>query len=111
MKKKYESVGLNYEDILAHFPNIDEYEETVNAYLSDEFFMELENMLIEEDYSMAKDATKGLFILSQDLLLFPMYEALMEVYEDLEYEIYDEIMKHYKDMIEVHKRLRGVFHV
>ena len=109
MRKKYESVGLNYDYIAAQFKNMDEYEETVNAYLSDEFFYELENMIEEEDYAMAKDATKGLYILAQDLCLFPIYETLMEIYEDLEYETYDGLREHYQLMMNAYKRIRGVF--
>lgn len=111
MKNKYESVGLNYDLIAAQFKNIDEYEETVNAYLSDEFFSELEMMLEEEDYNMAKDAVKGLLILSQELLLFPLYETLSEIYEDLEYETYDDVLKHYRDMKNAHDRIGGMFNV
>ena len=109
MKKKYESVGLNYDYITAQFPNIDEYEEAVNAYLCDEFFNELETMLEEEDYAMAKDATKGLYILAQELCLFPLYETLMEIYEDLEYETYDQVRENYKLMKNAYNRIRGVF--
>ena len=38
MKNKYRKVGLDYDLIIEKFPNINEYEEAVNAYLSDEFF-------------------------------------------------------------------------
>ena len=111
MKDKYASVGLNYDIIIDKFKNINEYEETVNAYLSDPFFKQLEGMLDDEDYALAKDATKGLYILAGDLCLYPLYEALLEVYEDLEYEMYDEIMTHYKDMMTVYERIRGCFNV
>ena len=109
MKTKYEKVGLNYDLILEKYPNINEYEEIVNSYLCDPFFKELEQMLDDEDYALAKDATKGLYILASDLLLFPLYETLLEIYEDLEYETYDQIMSHYKDMFEVYKNIRGIF--
>ena len=36
MKEKYKSCGLNYDIIIEKHPNINEYEETVNAYLDDE---------------------------------------------------------------------------
>ena len=111
MKNKYKSCGLNYDLIVERFPNIDEYEQIVNTYLSDEFFRDLEVMLENEDYALAKDALKGLYILAQDLMLFPLYGALMEVYEDLEYEIYKDAPGHYRDMMEVYERLRGVFYV
>lgn len=111
MKNKYKSCGLNYDLIIERFPNLDEYEEIVNTFLADEFFADLQKMLEEEDYALAKDATKGLYVLSGELLLFPLYETLLEIYEDLEYETYNDVLKHYHDMKEVHKKIRGVFHV
>ena len=110
MKNKYASWGLNYDIIIGRYPNLMEYEEIVNTYLADEFFSQLENMLDEEDYALAKDATKGLYILASELCLFPLYERLLEIYEDLEYETYSEIMAHYEDMKEVYQRIRGIFH-
>lgn len=109
MKTKYEKIGLNYDLILEKYPNINEYEEIVNSYFSDPFFKELEQMLIDEDYALAKDATKGLYILASDLLLFPLYEALLEIYEDLEYETYSDVLNHYKDMFAVYSKIRGAF--
>ena len=110
MKKKYASVGLNYDLICERYPDVGEYEDTVNAYLADEFFRDLEVMLEEEDYAMAKDATKGLYILASELCVFPLYETLLEVYEDLEYEMYGDVMSHYRQMKDVYERIRGVFH-
>ena len=110
MKNKYASCGLNYDIILEKYPNISEYEEIVNAYLADEFFADLEGMLDTEDYAMAKDATKGLYILASELCLFPLYERLLEVYEDLEYETYGEVMTHYADMREIYERIRSIFY-
>lgn len=109
MRQKYEMCGLNYDIIIKKYPNINEYEEAVSAYLSDPFFKELEDMLDNEDYAMSKDATKGLYILASDLCLYPLYETLLEIYEDLEYETYDEIISHYKNMYEVYKNIRGIF--
>ena len=109
MKNKYKKVGLDYDLIIEKYPNINEYEEIVNAYLADEFFKELEMILEEEDYAIAKDATKGLYVLAGELYLFPLYEKLLEVYEDLEYETYGDVSDHYKDMIETYRRIRGVF--
>ena len=111
MRNKYKSVGLDYDMILKKFKNIDEYEETANAYLSDEFFSQLEDMLDMEDYEMAKDAIKGLYLLAQELCMFPLYESLLEIYEDLQYETYQDIMTHYRDMYNVYMRTRGIFHV
>ena len=109
MKNKYRSCGLNYDLIIERFPDINVYEETVNAYLADEFFKDLKVMLENEDYALAKDAVKGLYVLAGELCLFPMYEKLLEVYEDLEYETYDQVMGHYDDMMKAHKRIRGMF--
>ena len=109
MKSKYRKVGLDYDLIIDRFPNINEYEETVNAYLSDEFFKDLETMLEEEDYAMAKDAVKGLYVLASQLCLFPLYEKLLEIYEDLEYETYNQVAEHYRDMYETYQRIRSVF--
>ena len=110
MKEKYASVGLNYDLICERYPDIAEYEDTVNAFLADEFFRNLEEMLEEEDYAMAKDAVKGLYILASQLCLFPLYEGLLEVYEDLEYEMYADIREHYRDMMGRYSRIRGIFH-
>ena len=109
MKNKYKKVGLDYDLIIEKYPNINEYEETVNAYLSDEFFKDLETMIDEEDYAMAKDATKGLYVLASELYLFPLYEKLLEIYEDIEYETYGDLKQHYQEMIETYQRIRGVF--
>ena len=109
MRNKYRKVGLDYDLIIDRYPNINEYEETVNAYLSDEFFKDLKVMLEEEDYALAKDATKGLYVLASQLCLFPLYEKLLEVYEDLEYETYGEVNEHYEDMMETYDRIRGIF--
>lgn len=111
MKNKYEKVGLNYELISNKFLDINEYEEIVNAYLSDPFFDELKNFIEDEDYALAKDALKGLFILAQELQLFPLYMALLEIYEDIEAEFYDDILNHYDQMKEIYKRIKGVFNV
>ncbi|MBQ1508903.1 MAG: hypothetical protein IIZ47_05725 [Erysipelotrichaceae bacterium] len=111
MRAKYKSVGLNLDIITEAFPDLAEYEETVNAYLSDENFTELGNYLDDEDYALAKDAVKGLYLLAQDLRLFPLYETLLEVYEDLMYEMYDAAYTHYREMIEVYRRIRSVFYV
>lgn len=111
MKKKYESVGLNYELISGSYPDLNEYEMIVNAYLSDPFFDEIGNMLDDEDYEMAKDALKGLYILAQDLYLYPLYIAIMDVYEDLTDELYTEAVSHHSDMMEIYKKMEGIFRV
>ncbi len=109
MRNKYASCSLDYDLIRERHPNMDEYEEIVNAYLDDEFFTQLEGMLEEEDYAMAKDAVKGLYILAGELCLFPLYERLLEVYEDLEYEMYGDVMAHCREVTDYHARLRGIF--
>ena len=111
MKKKYASIGLNYDLIIDKYPDVNEYEEIVNAYLDDTFFHEIKEMLEEEDYAMAKDAVKGLYILAGELYLYPLYEKLLELYEDLEYETYKDVDEHYQDMIGTYDKVRGIFHV
>ena len=111
MRNKYKSIGLNYDYIVEKFPDLNEYEDIVNTYLTDEFFKELEVMIEEEDYEMAKDATKGLYVLAGDLLLYPLYETLLEIYEDLEYETYSDIKEHYREMIEKHRKIKELFTV
>ena len=51
MRDKYKNCGLNYDLIIEKYPNISEYEETVNAYLDDDYFKQLKEMLINEDYA------------------------------------------------------------
>ena len=111
MKEKYQKVGLNYDLISNKFVDINEYEEIVNTYLSDPFFEEIKSYLEDEDYALAKDAVKGLFILAQELQLFPLYIALLEIYEDIDAEFYQDVMKHYDEMIVVYNRIKGVFNV
>lgn len=111
MENKYKSIGLNYDIIVNKYPNINEYEEIVNVFLDDEFFEGIGKYLEDEDYALAKDATKGLFILAQDLCLYPLYIALVEIYEDLDSELYNDAMGHYKDMKDVYKKIRGIFNV
>ena len=111
MRNKYNKVGLNYDLIVSHFLDLNNYEEIVNCYLSDPFFKELPEMLMNEDYELAKDATKGLFILAQQLQLYPLYIALMDVYEDLCEEIYEDVRGHCEQVSLIHKEMEGVFHV
>jgi len=109
MREKYKKCGLDYDLIIEKYHDLNYYEEVVNAYFADPFFKELEGMLDDEDYALAKDAVKGLYVLASELCLFPLYEALLEIYEDLEYETYDGIMSHYKEMMKVYKNIRGGF--
>ena len=109
MKEKYASVGLNLDLILEKYPNINYYEETVNAYLDDPFFNELKDMLENEDYALAKDAIKGLYILASELCVYPLYEKLLDIYEDLEYETYEDVLRHCDEMLEKYKKIRGIF--
>lgn len=109
MKEKYESAGLNYDLITEKYPNVNEYEEIVNAYLSDPFFYDLKNYLDEEDYALAKDAIKGLFILAQELRLYPLYIALIEIYEDLQEELYKDALVHYEEMMKIYHKIKSIF--
>lgn len=109
MKEKYAKCGLNYDLILEKYPDINNYETTLNAYLDDPFFQELKEMLESEDYALAKDATKGLYILASELCVWPLYESLLDLYEDLEYETYENVIEHYQDAMEKYKKIRGMF--
>ena len=72
-------------------------------------FVIREVMLESEDYALAKDAVKGLYILASELCLFPLYEALLDIYEDLEFETYDDVLKHYEEMMQKYNKIRGIF--
>ncbi len=109
MRNSFEELGLNYDLINEKYPNIDEYKNIVKFYLDDEFFLDMQTYLENEDYAMAKDACKGLFILAQDLYLYPLYIALMEVYEDLEAKTYNDVLNHYIEMKQVYEKFKEVF--
>ena len=82
----------------------------IKAYLEDEFFFDIREYLKKEDYALAKDATKGLYILAGELALFYLYDKLLDLYEDLEYEEYDHVLEHYEEMFTVFKRLKEAYH-
>ena len=65
--------------------------------------------LYDNVFIVLEVTVKGLYILASDLFLYPLYETLLEIYEDLEYEMYGEIMSHYRDMKETYYRVRGIF--
>ncbi len=109
MRNSFKELGLDYDLINDKYPDIDEYNNIVKFYLNDEFFEEIGTFLENEDYALAKDACKGLFILAQDLYLYPLYIAIMEVYEDLEAKTYNDVLNHYKEMKAVYDRFKGVF--
>jgi len=109
MNELYKKVGLNYDLIKEKYPDDKEYEEIVNFYFSDENFKLLGKYIEDEDYALAKDAAKGLYVLAGELRLYPIYQAILEVYEDLEAETYDEIEGHYKEMMNTYERVRGIF--
>lgn len=110
MADKYKNVGLDYDLIQTKYPNIAEYEKIALAFLDDPFFKEIKEYLENEDYALAKDATKGLYILAQELYLMPLYMALLDIYEDLEEELYKEVMPHYNEMIKIYDKIRGIFY-
>ena len=77
----------------------------IRAYLKDEFFESLKDYLNSEDYALAKDATKGLYVLAQKLELYDLYMALVDLYEDIDGSFYKDIAGHYEIMKEIHNRL------
>lgn len=109
MKNKYLACGLNFDLINSSYPDIDEYEKILNIFLEDEFFIDLKSFLEKEDYAMAKDATKGLYVLASELKLFELYMALIDIYEDIESENYKDLLSDYEKMIVIHSRIKGVF--
>lgn len=111
MENKLKELGLDINLIKTKYPVLDKYKEIVCFYLNDEFFDEIKTYLNNEDYALAKDALKGLFILAQDLYLYPLYISLMEIYEDLCSEYYNEALKHYEEMKLIHDKFKEVFNV
>ena len=104
MENTLKSLGLDVELIKSKYPDFDEYMNIVKFYLKDEFFEEIGTFLENEDYALAKDACKGLFILAQDLCLYPLYITLME-------EEYKDVIKHYDEMKLVYDRFVGAINV
>ena len=87
-------------------------EETLRAikfYLADEFFDELKNYLETEDYNMAKDVVKGLYILAGEFKFFKLYQCLIDIYEDLMYDEYKSVIDHYEKMYVEYGRLKEVY--
>ena len=82
----------------------------IKAYLEDEFFEGIGEYLKKEDYALAKDATKGLYILASELALFGLYDRLLDLYVDLEYEEYNHVLEHYEAMYQEYKRLKEAYH-
>lgn len=79
--------------------------EVIRIYLKDEFFEELLDYIEKEDYALAKDAAKGLYILALEFKLYRLYETLIDIYEDLEGEFYKDLLAHYHTMKVEHERL------
>ena len=77
----------------------------IKAYLDDEFFMSLQDYLDNEDYALAKDATKGLYVLAQKLELYDLYMALVDLYEDIDGAFYQDIATHYAAVKKIHAQL------
>lgn len=80
--------------------------DVIKFYLEDEFFIEVEKYLADEDYALAKDAVKGLYILAMEFKLYKLYETLLDIYEDLEAEFYNDVLKHYELMKNEYLRLK-----
>ena len=107
--ERYIRNRINTDLVLNEFKTLEAYEETLRFYLQDEFFDELKTFLEENDFEMAKDALKGLYILAGDLKLFRLYEALLEIYQDLLEEEYRYLDERYAAMKEIHDRLKEDF--
>ena len=110
MKSKYQKVGLDFDLINSKFKDINEYERTVNVFFEDPHFEELKVFIEDGDYGMAKDAVKGLYTLSLELYLMPLYMILVDMYEDLEYENYKDLPNKYNEMYSKYKEIRTIFY-
>ena len=55
------------------------YDEYEIICLDDEFFEEIPLFIKDQDYEMAFDALKGLYILAEQFRLMRLYEYLLEV--------------------------------
>lgn len=110
MKSKYQNVGLDFDLINSKYKDITEYESTVNAFFEDPYFDELKTFIEDEDWAMAKDACIGLYKLALDLYLMPLYMALVDIYEDLEYENYKELSQKYDNMYSIYSQIRTIFY-
>jgi hypothetical protein len=102
---KYTKNKINTGLVLNDFHTIEAYEEALRFYLQDDFFDELKGFLDNNDFEMAKDALKGLYILAGDLKLFPLYESLLEIYQDLLEEEYRYLGERYETMKAIHDAL------
>ena len=106
---KYLRNKINPGLVLNEFSSLEAYEEALRFYLQDEFFLQLKEYLDNNDFEMAKDALKGLYILAGDLKLFPLYEALLEIYQDLLEEEYRYLGERYEAMKSIHTSLSEDF--
>ncbi|MBR2801629.1 MAG: hypothetical protein IKE21_03395 [Erysipelotrichaceae bacterium] len=109
MEDKYTKCGIDKALVEETFGDLQEYERTLKFYLEDEFFEDLPAFLETEDYAMAKDAAKGLYILADELKVFTLYQALLDVYEDLCYEEYKELSLKAAMVTALHKQLQENF--
>lgn len=104
-EQNYLDSGIDLDEVLRDFPVLEEYEESLRYFLGDEFFLQLPEWVETEDYGMAIDAVKGLYILAGELKVFPLYIALLEVYEDLLYQEYKDIKQHTTHVLHLHQEL------
>ena len=110
MKSKYQKVGLDFDLIQSKYKDINEYEQIVTAFFEDPHFEELKTFIDDGDYAMAKDACKGLYTLSLELYLMPLYMILVDIYEDLEYEEYKGLSAKYEEMYQKYKEIKAIFY-
>lgn len=109
MKNKYTLCGLNYDLISEAYPDLNEYERILHIYLEDDFFNELKTYIETEDYAMAKDAIKGLYIMASELKLFELYTHLVDLYEDIDIDNYQNLLSDYAELMLVHKKIKAGF--
>lgn len=106
---KYKESGISFAEVQEAFPDIAEYERSLIFYLRDENFQQLQEWIKAEDFNLAMDAVKGLYILASELKIYRLYTALVDVYQDLLYEEYKELSLHSTAVETLHHSLCEVW--
>ena len=103
--KKYSSkVEHSVDDIFKG--NVIKYFEAIDFYAGDEQFELIGKYIKELDYALAKDATRSLMYLAEDLGLIPLYLTLQEIDEDLAEKNYNVLEQRYMDMLDSYEEFK-----
>lgn len=111
MKTEFEKRAILIDDIIQNYTDLDEYKKVARTYLNDDFFEELPIFIAQNDYEMAKDALKGLYILALELRMIRLYQELLEIYECLIDEEYKNLDDNVKKVMEIRTDLLEFFNV